>query len=592
MGMMPFRDRSLLIKLVTFFLTVTMVPLITINYIWFKTTSKILDENALQSSSQTFKQINQDISQSLDEINRLALSILYNEDIFQLLSTEPENVLVKIRLQDALSEKLMRINVASPKIAMTSIIGNGINASSSTIVPLYGLMKEQEWYRNFVDSGRNSAFTNIHDAEYASHILFPQKGEKPVFSYLRNIVDISNRRRLGVLVIDIKASVIDNLFSVYQDGHNGSFIVFDNTGNLVYSHNLERLLEHEGVEEHIFSLFKEQSGKISTVLSGKRFMLYYSTLPYTDWKIANIISWDTLMYQSLKVQRITIIIEVCVVLLIVITGVFLSLYISRPLMRLAKSMKQVEKGDLDVSLPTDSRDEVGQLSAAFNKMLVRIKKLISEVYEEQNKKRDMELKALQAQINPHFLYNTLNTIRWMAIIHKAENISDMIVVLIKLLEFSGKKSKLYVSIREEIEHVKNYVYLQKIRYGDKFTVEYDLDESLLDFKTIKFILQPIVENAIFHGIEPKNGTGVIRITLSKVTERLRFQVMDDGVGMDIKVDSERKFSGLGIENVNERLKMNFGPESALKIESEPGVGTRVEFHLPLMSGESDVMKYA
>jgi len=592
MGMMPFRDRSLLVKLVTFFLAVTMVPLLTINYIWFKTTSKILDENALQSSSKTFKQINQDISNSLEEINRLALSILYNEDIFQILSTEPENILVKIRLQDALSEKLMRANVTSPKIALTSIIGNGINASSSTIFPLYELMQEQEWYRNFVESNRNSAFTNIHDVEYATHVYFTQKGEKPVFSYLRNIIDISSGKKLGVLVIDIKASVIDNLLSVYQDGQNGSFIVFDNTGNLVYSHNLESLLEHDGAEERIFRLFKEPSGKISTVLNGKRFMLYYSTLPYTDWKIANIISWDTLMYQSLKVQRITIIIEACVVLLVVITGVFLSLYISRPLMRLVKSMKQVEKGELDITLQINSRDEVGQLGAAFNKMLAQIKKLISEVYEEQNKKRDMELKALQAQINPHFLYNTLNTIRWMAVIHKAENISDMIVVLIKLLEFSGKKSKQYVSIREEIEHVNNYVYLQKIRYGDKFTVEYDLDESLLEFKTIKFILQPIVENAIFHGIEPKNGTGVIKITLSKVSERLRFQVIDDGVGMDIKVDSERKFSGLGIENVNERLKINFGPDSALKIESNPGVGTKVEFFLPSISDESEVMKYA
>ncbi|MBZ4645968.1 MAG: sensor histidine kinase [Clostridia bacterium] len=314
-------------------------------------------------------------------------------------------------------------------------------------------------------------------------------------------------------------------------------------------------------------------------------IILYSTIPYTNWKIVNVIPRDILMQKSFKLKRQTQIFGIIFIVLVVLMASYTSIYISTPITRLAKVVKKVELGDLSVRVSVDSKDEVGQLGVAFNNMLAQINNLMNKVYQEENKKREAELKALQAQINPHFLYNTLNTIKWMAVIQKADSISKMIVSLIKLLEFSGKRIGEFVSIEQELEHAKNYIFLQKIRYNDKFIVNYDIDEKLLHYKTIKLILQPIIENAIFHGIEPKGGVGTIQITLSQINDKLKFEIIDDGIGMDINIDKDRKFSGLGIENVNERLVRYFGEQSSLKIYSSINRGTKVMFYLPIIIDE-------
>lgn len=212
--------------------------------------------------------------------------------------------------------------------------------------------------------------------------------------------------------------------------------------------------------------------------------------------------------------------------------------------------------------------------------------------EEEKEKHELQLNMLQAQINPHFLFNTLNSLRWVSLMSGATNVSEGILALSDLLRNTIIHKGEYITIQEEIENINNYVLIQRLRYGDCFKVNYNLPESLLECKTLKFILQPIIENAIIHGGYDEQSVVNIEITLEEVNRALVCCVIDDGKGFDRegvalnnKVD---KFSGIGLDNVGDRIRLNFGKEYGLEIESKIGRGTKVTLHIPKIEGEKNV----
>ncbi|WHH58073.1 sensor histidine kinase [Petroclostridium sp. X23] len=223
-------------------------------------------------------------------------------------------------------------------------------------------------------------------------------------------------------------------------------------------------------------------------------------------------------------------------------------------------------------------------------MTTKIKDLIIQNTKEQEQKRKSEIKALQAQINPHFLYNTLDSIIWMAESKKSEDVVVMASALAKLFRFSISKGEEIISLRSEIEHIKNYLTIQKIRYTDKLDFSIEVDDDILHCKTLKIILQPLAENSIYHGIKNKNGMRLIRITGKKTNNKILLQVIDNGVGMTpeklenvlSKRNTVSDSKGVGVWNVHERLKLYFGDEFGLVFESQLDVGTKVDVWLPLI----------
>lgn len=211
------------------------------------------------------------------------------------------------------------------------------------------------------------------------------------------------------------------------------------------------------------------------------------------------------------------------------------------------------------------------------------------------KKADMEFQILQAQINPHFLYNTLDSIKWLAVIQNVHNISSMTNSLINLLKYNISRNNKTVMLSEELESVKNYVNIQKYRYGDIFEVTYDVNEDLLEYRILKFILQPIVENAIFHGFENMEGNCLIKIIARKKDEYLIIEIIDNGIGItnerleDIQSPNKDKgkFSGIGLRNIEERIKLYFGEKYGLTIDSKLHEGTHVSLFLPIISNEEE-----
>jgi two-component system sensor histidine kinase YesM len=256
-------------------------------------------------------------------------------------------------------------------------------------------------------------------------------------------------------------------------------------------------------------------------------------------------------------------------------------------------MKRAQEGDLTVSFNTKYNDEVGELGSSFNNMVKEINNLITLVQKEEKSKRIAEMNVLQAQIKPHFMYNTLDTIRWMAEEHNEEDIVEIIEAFTNLLRISLSKGKEKINVQDEFNHVQSYLIIQKIRYEDKLDYEIQFDENILNYKVIKLILQPLVENAIYHGIKEKRGSGKIIITASIEEDMLLFNVSDNGKGMEEEVlnkinkmlvgGSENKNEiGYGIFNVNERIRIMYGEEYGLKYKSIYGEGTIVELRHPII----------
>lgn len=343
-------------------------------------------------------------------------------------------------------------------------------------------------------------------------------------------------------------------------------------------------------------------------LNGEYYMAVYRWMPKTNWIIWCLKSQQSLFDHLKEIRRITIAIagSLCIICL-VITWI-LARSITKSLSRLTKSMNCVRNGDLEARFFYPYRDEVGSLAKSFNYMTTEMKKLVSSqektieelkrerdhVAEIQKQKRKAELKALQAQINPHFLYNTLNAITWQAADQGANDIARLSNLLGRFFRLTLQKGTEMITLCKEAEHVKSYLDIQRIRYRSKIQYEIHIPEYVMKASVIKLILQPLVENSIYHGIKEKNGTGIIRIEAviekNGETEVLKITVWDDGVGMDdekVKIINQGLRAGItdqregyGIYNVNERIMLYYGKQYGLHFESVQGKWTRVVVTIP------------
>ncbi|WHH61123.1 sensor histidine kinase [Petroclostridium sp. X23] len=425
-------------------------------------------------------------------------------------------------------------------------------------------------------------FTGLHEVNY--HSL----SNSSVISYIRPIFDINSEKYIGTIIIDINYELLKEIFTISSIQNDEKVLVIDRNGekilNFPYNISLDNIVNDNPM------LLEVEKTQLNKKVFGKESIIISNTIDYTDWKIIRIVSSDKIYRDTNKLKTIATYISVVFIIISLSASLVLSSTLTKPITELTHKVKLVEKGDLTVNVKVKSKDELGQLSNSFNNMVVKLKDLINKLLEEQKKKSDMEFQILQAQINPHFLYNTLDSIKWLAVIQNINNISDMATALINLLKYNISRTTPSVTLEEEIESVKNYIKIQKYRYGDIFSVKYNVQEETLKCTTLRFILQPIVENAIFHGFESVEGNGIIQISTKIRNGNLIIEVTDNGSGIDddtlksITEDAnfKKKFSGIGVQNINERIKLYFGKNYGLCFSSELNEGTKVTLTLPVI----------
>lgn len=388
----------------------------------------------------------------------------------------------------------------------------------------------------------------------------------------------------GVALIEFDFTKIVRLIYQSDLGENGHIAIFDRDYNVVYS-SLPKLIDEDLIETKKLVL-----GSAGVTINHQSFNLYISTITNTGWKVS-VFTNNSQIYSVLYNFIIIVIITILLLSILYIFIVYVIVkQVTYPLYRLQAEMNKVKDLNYDVNrskLKKGSK-EIIQLDATFNEMMRRIRYLADKLLQEQENQRKSELKALQNQINPHFLYNTLDSIIYM--IDKGENqkAEEMIVALSKFFRISISRGKAIIPLKDEVEHVRNYLLIQKIRFGDQFTYSINVDPSLYQYSCIKLILQPLVENAIEHGLNDNESGGQIEIIGTQNESYIILKIKDNGYGIsEDKLEQIYKsfhddsiHQGVGLKNVYQRIKIYYGEEADIKIDSLFDEGTIISIYIP------------
>ncbi|WP_138495122.1 cache domain-containing sensor histidine kinase [Paenibacillus pinistramenti] len=410
-----------------------------------------------------------------------------------------------------------------------------------------------------------------------------------VFTVVRAIIDPDNYEPLGMIAVDANIGVIENIVKDLDQVTAGTTLIIDDSGRVIYDSEKKYLAQSMPRSDLTRRMSGEQ-GSFKGEVDGEQAVTIYKQSSRTGWKVLITIPEQHLMEDAVQTRNLTIVTAIIIMSFALLISLVMVFALTRPLRSLTRLMKEVQKGNLDVVFPVIRRDEAGVVGNAFNRMLLRLKALIQDIYEVEQRKKEAELEALQLQINPHFIYNTLESIRMTAVIHDDIEVGDMTQLLGKLLRYSFQSGGTeVVPIEKEWEHLRIYVELLNYRYGNRFELILPDPEETAGMSVMKLLFQPIVENAVYHGLQESNENMVIRIEHSREGKDLDhvFRIIDNGSGMSEDTLYELRQSlrstrydypagrGIGLRNVHERIRLRYGEAYGLSLQSSEGTGTVV-----------------
>ncbi|HHW46834.1 MAG TPA: histidine kinase [Clostridiales bacterium] len=556
------------------FIFVTSIAIVFVGIALTNRVRVLAEENAIVNTRQIINQVNSNLDYYLrnmmDISNHLVDVIKSNKDTPNTELAQQMNSIMATR---------------------KDIVTMAVFSSEGELIacePFYKLKKDiditkYDWFTATIDNPENLFFSSPH----VQNIF--QKQHSWVVSLSREITfKRDGKTEKGVLLVDMNFSAIDQMCQNVVLGKKGYIYILDSDGNIVY-HPQQQLINAGLKYENTNDVLKHVFGCFFDKHNGEKRLITIETVNYAGWRIVGIAYMDEIVYNMNDIGVYVVWILIFGILFSVFISFFISSKISQPIKRLEKYMKMVEQGNFDVNIDFKGGAEVANLAKAFNLMVTKIRQLMDQIVHEQEAKRISELEALQAQINPHFLYNTLDSIVWMAEKGKMQEVITMVTSLARLFRISISKGRNIITVEEEIEHARNYLIIQKIRYKNKFNFIINVNDKVLKYKTLKLVLQPIVENSIYHGIKYMVDEGLIIINAEERNGMLLFEVIDNGLGIMPEVlkniltfdNRAAKGSGVGLKNVHERIRLYYGEDYGIQIESEPEEGTTVRIWQPI-----------
>ena len=542
-------------------------------------------ENSAVYTQNIVQQMNQNIDSYIDYMENIAYMISSNEDVQQYLFGEN----VDNGTRERLINQFKTILDGRSDIRNLGIIGsNGrklINDGKQSVNPDLKL-STQEWYLEALQKPEGPLLTSSH----VQHII---SGERPwVITLSRGIRNFSNSgEKEGVFFIDLNYSAISELCDQNTIGKKGYAFILDESGNIVY-HPQQQQLYNELQTENIDLIVKSKEDTVRTE-KGNRGKLYsISRSNKTGWTVVGCMSVSELLRKSNQAQSIYVLISVLLMIVALLFSRFLAKSLTYPLQRLRDSMSRVQEGHFDgADVEIDSENEIGSLTKSFNVMTHRIQDLMEQNVKEQEAKRKSELKALQSQINPHFLYNTLSMMNWMAIRSNQMEISKVTLALSTFYRTALSKGEDVVTVENCIQNMEAYLEIQLTMHDHNFSVDWDIDPTIKNEKMPKLLLQPVVENAIEHGLDEKeDGDKKIFLSFKGKGDDVEITVRDNGLGMEQEkaetlVTYQAK--GYGLKNVNDRIRLLYGENYGIHIFSSPDEGTTVIMKFPKEGRENE-----
>lgn len=579
-------------KLLAYF-TVLFLLVISSMIVFYRISINNIYETATEAVKNTIRQVNIDTDRILINARKQAEQVARDGEMQATLrvplpNSEQELYRQRVRYnyilydRNRFLEDINGIFIIGNNGAIYRSTGNGLRED---------VFREKNWYKQVMETGETLWIPPHAGSDIVNNL------DVSIISVVVPIKDRASTRILGVAAAEIQT---EQLKQVEESGlvFQGTTYILDENNKIIYTSAEESSRKTKTISKAVAeSAVESDSWTKDIKIDGGRYLVSVAGLSDSGWKIMGLISYEE-MYAKAGILRNSIFIVIAAFVIVAAAfAVIGSRQISKPIREIRNTMKKVEQGDFNVHVDDLKRDEVGELARSFNHMVCKINELMEREQENQKKLRQAEFKALQSQINPHFLYNTLDSITWMARMNRLDQIEEMIMALTSFLRIGLSRGRNEITIEEELKHVQNYVAIQKIRYSRLLKYEVDVPESLKKYCVIKMILQPIVENALYHGIKEKGEPGVIRVSMRESGENIIASVSDNGMGMrpeklrEIENMMEQGIdfdpNAYGVINVQRRIQTNYGSEYGLHFESEYKKGTQVYVTLP-KKGEEEI----
>lgn len=512
----------------------------------------------------------------LDDLERLTITPYYNETFMDSLELINSDEYDNLDYYSRFITEYELINNLNYYIQITrkDILGAVIVTNSgkffcvtkkqgfSTMPEDYNY-KEEDWYKQAMAADGTAVIINSHPQNYLS-----ERADNKVFSVARLIKEPNSKKQLAVFLADADTVVLEKAFSNVDFDISSIVAIFDNESNLIYS--------NKAISERVIQQIRD--GEKYANDSDDTFTVVSRFIPKSNWKLVVMLSNSSLNSKLRLVRMVSILFTLSLIIIAFTLFTIFSSFITKPFKQMISVMQKVEMGDLSVRYLNKSKDEISQVGNALNNMIIKLDETIEKVYKAEINKKNAEFLALQAQINPHFLYNILNNFVSLNRIGEREKLEKSIISLTTLMRYTISNAD-YTTISKEFHFLKQYCELQKLRFIERLDYYLYYDNQIAEYRIPKLLLQPLVENAVIHGIEPLDRKGKVSVfAVVKECSGQRFveiSVIDDGCGFDIRLKTQKS---IGIANVEERLKIAF-PNATMKIESEIGKGTEIVINI-------------
>lgn len=581
-----YKDLSIKKKLLLAFYIQIIVPMIFMGYLSYRNSERTIKNMSMNYAQDILQMIELRFEDYVDNLNIISQDLLYDKSIYKVLAQgDTNNPLAVYETENEITNTMKKIVLSRPEIQSIAIVNNkgkfyyaDDNSSSSSIRSILPYMQVLEKARLY--DGKTTWFMDSEDGVvqniYLARVIYHQ----------------DDFQEIGLQVILVNKDFIDTVYKGLTKSMQNIVILSDQY-ELIATRNKE---EHFIPNWSSFGMLEnERDSRIDNEISA---LVSYTTIISTGWKVITYVPLNELFRDAYSLRTNIILLCTLTVVILSLFNLAIAMGFINPINRLVKGMKMVQKDNRVVYIDDEREDEIGFLNTAFNDMSREINHLVHWVYREQITRKEAELKALQSQINPHFLFNTLESINWMAHLNNVPEISQTVTDLSDLMEASIGRDDILITVEEEFKYSDKYISLLKRRFDDKIRFKKEIQPEAAKMRIPRLLIQPLVENAVYHGIEKLRGSGDILLSAKIKQDKLIITVMDSGPGMKnseldalnrkLSMDNDLYFKSLGneprksigIENVNRRIKLFFGDSYGLKIESEQGEYTRVIVSLP------------
>lgn len=587
-------------RLLIYFISLVILPTsIILITVYYKSTS-IITEKTNSSLRNNLNLIDADIEKKLDTIyNNVITNIYLNKDIIRILSSDSEisyrptierptsqtEIVSEMNTIDKILESYqtqsLGENVIIPKLYMNNRPEYLMYSFSDKVSDISMLVNEQ-WYLK-MPAELKYKVVGLNKITISSAKLDTIKIATRLFGIHNTDIPYA-----ACLTIDVGIDEFISTLNSFKPSTNSSIFIVDADNSIILSPDKSQLGKSLTDKPYIGRIITNSGTNYNSFIQnidGSDILVSYEKMEPVNWTIIALSPMSELNGELIAFNRIMLVVIIICMILAFAMVLYLSENISYPIRKLVKSMSVVRSGNFDISIDYKRNDEFGYLINAYKKMLHDINELIQKLFVSEANKREAELKLLQAQINPHFLYNTLDSVNWLSMKYKATDISTMVTSLSDFFRYSLSKGKNIIPLEDEKKQVESYLTIQKIRFKDKLDYTIDLPSDILGCLTVKLILQPIVENSIVHGIENRRGKGEISIIAENKDGIIAIAVSDNGIGADVDelnsiLEDNIVSSSFAIRNVNERIKHFFGDEFGLKFFDNENSGVKVIIRFP------------